>query len=205
MTARNPLRRNGAQELDAAPPVLLPHVVITVTDNLTDTGTGTGVLDVTVDGQPFPPPPAGAWTRTDFGAVLDAITKDRTVPVRVEVRESDGSVFTDILRARTPAPPQTPDPRETSEASEGTGPQTRRGRRAHVRQAPVLVEVTGEGFVPGEDVAVAVIVSHTDATGTGHARALLETSQLGQTNEVVLYGRISGTTIIRRLTDAGLP
>ena len=37
-----------------------------------------------------------------------------------------------------------------------------------------MAEVTAEGFVPGEDVAVAAIVSHTDATGTGEARALID-------------------------------
>lgn len=37
------------------------------------------------------------------------------------------------------------------------------------------MEVTGEGFVLGEDVAAVVVVADTDATGAGHARALLLT------------------------------
>ena len=60
--------------------------------------------------------------------------------------------------------------------------------------------------MPGEDIAVAVIVSHTDATGTGAARALLDQRQLNAVlpeadgaGEVVLYGRISGTTVVRRV------
>ena len=63
------------------------------------------------------------------------------------------------------------------------------------------MEVEGEGFVPGEDVAVAVIVSHTDATHTGTARALVDLDDLPTTStaEVILFGRISGTTAIRRL------
>ena len=63
------------------------------------------------------------------------------------------------------------------------------------------MEVEGEGFVPGEDVAVAVIVSHTDAAGTGTARALVDLDDLppDATGEVILFGRISGTTAIRRL------
>ncbi|GAB3764845.1 hypothetical protein [Microlunatus parietis] len=183
MTARNPLRRTSRQEPDRAP-VVLPQVVITVAD--------AGALDVTVDGQPLPPPHPGAgpWTREGFGSLLDAVTQNRMIAVRVEVHESDGSVFTDIIRARKPIPPVTA---ETPE------PETRRSRRTHARQTPELVEVTGEGFVPGEDVAVALIVSHTDATGTGHARTFLDTAQLGQTSGVVLYGCISGTTVIRRL------
>ena len=64
--------------------------------------------------------------------------------------------------------------------------------------------VEGDGFVPGEDVAVAVVTGHTDASGTGTARALIDPARLGPDAasgvvEVVLFGRISGTTIIRRL------
>ena len=60
--------------------------------------------------------------------------------------------------------------------------------------------------MPGEDIAVAVIVSHTDATGTGTARALLDRRQLDAVlpegdgaGEVVLYGRVSGTIVVRRV------
>ena len=65
--------------------------------------------------------------------------------------------------------------------------------------------VTGDGFVPGEDVAVAVVTGHTDASGTGTARTLIDPARLGPNAsggvvEVVLVGRISGTTIIRRLS-----
>jgi hypothetical protein len=64
-----------------------------------------------------------------------------------------------------------------------------------------LAEVTAEGFVPGEDVAVAAIVSHTDATGAGEARALIDLDDLPDgTHEVILFGRISGTVAVRRLT-----
>ena len=65
--------------------------------------------------------------------------------------------------------------------------------------------MTGEGFVPGEDVAVAVIVSHTDATSTGYARTLLDRGRLRSLlsdggGEVILFGRISGTVHVRRLS-----
>ena len=68
-------------------------------------------------------------------------------------------------------------------------------------RVPHLVEVSGDGFVPGEDVALAVIVAHTDATGTGDARALLDLDTLpdGPTHEAILFGRISGTLAVRRL------
>lgn len=167
---------------------MLPHVVISVT--------GAGILDVTVDGAAFPPPESGAWTRSTFGPLLDAITQDRSIAVRIEVRETDGSVFTDLIRAQKPTPPN---PAE-SEPKTPSGKQAKGKRKKRAE----LVEVTGEEFVPGEDVTVAVVVSHTDATGTGHARALLDTAQLPDpsrdgTGEVVLLGRISGTVHVRRL------
>jgi hypothetical protein len=176
-------RRPIPSEDETTAPVELPHVLVTVATD--------GTLTATVDGTPFPSPDESAWTRATFGPLMDAITKDRTIAVRVEVRESDGSVFTDILRTRKPrravAPSMTP------------VPETRRSR--HGRRVPRLAEVTAEGFVPGEDVAVATIVSHTDATGTGEARALIDLDDLPDgTHEVILLGRISGTLAVRRLT-----
>jgi flagellar basal body rod protein FlgF len=64
--------------------------------------------------------------------------------------------------------------------------------------------IEGEGFVPGEDVAVAVITGHTDAAHTGTTRALIDPAGVGVDHaggviEVILFGRVSGTTNIRRL------
>ena len=87
-------RRSHPNDDEQPVPVELPHVLVTVASN--------GTLTATVDGTPFPAPGETAWTRTTFGPLMDAITKDRTVAVRVEVRECDGSVFTDIIRPRTP-------------------------------------------------------------------------------------------------------
>lgn len=176
-------RRSTPNDDDATAPIELPHVLVTVAED--------GTLTATVDGTPFAAPDASAWTRATFGPLMDAITKDRTIAVRVEVRESDGSVFTDILRTRKP--------RRAVAPSETSVPETRRSR--HARRMPRLAEVTAEGFVPGEDVAVATIVSHTDATGTGEARALIDLDDLPDgTQEVILLGRISGTLAARRLT-----
>ena len=88
---RKPLRRSTWQQPEQTP-IVLPRAVITVTDD--------GELDVTVDGTTFRPPTEGqAWTRSGFGALLDAIAEDRATAVRIEVRETDGSVFTDMIRA----------------------------------------------------------------------------------------------------------
>lgn len=176
-------RRSTTTDDDATAPVELPHVLVTVAAD--------GTITATVDGTPFASPDANAWTRATFGPLMDAITRDRTIAVRVEVRESDGSVFTDILRTRKP--------RRAAAPSETPVPETRRSR--HARRVPRLAEITPDGFAPGEDVAVATIVSHTDATGTGEARALIDLDDLPDgTHEAILFGRISGTLAVRRLT-----
>lgn len=163
-------------------PAVLPNVRVIVTD--------TGSLDVTVDGAVFPAPARGEWTRGSFADLLDAVTKDRSVAVRIEVREVDGSVFTDLIHPRKRT--RTPEPEPPAEPAKPT-------RR---RKGPALVEITADGFLPGEDVAVAIIVSHTDAAG-GHVRALLDLNQfptpIGGVRDVLLFGRISGTVHIETL------
>lgn len=177
------LRRSAPSDDENTAAVELPHVLVTVADD--------GTFTASVDGAPFPSRDGSAWTRATFGPLMDAITKDRTIAVRVEVRESDGSVFTDILRTRKP--------RRAALPSKSPVPETRRSR--HARRVPRLAEVTAEGFVPGEDIAVATIISHTDAAGTGEARTLIDLDDLPDgTHEVILLGRISGTVAVRRLT-----
>ena len=128
-------RRSTPNEDDAAAPVELPHVLVTVAAD--------GTLTATVDGTPFASPDAGDWTRATFGPLMDAITNDRTIAVRVEVRENDGSVFTDILRTRKPrravAPSETPSParsqgqssiaRDPATETQRSGPSARRALR----------------------------------------------------------------------------
>ena len=179
MTRKRPRRATWQDPSEA--PVVLAHAVIRVTE--------TGSLD----GTPFPPPHSGAWTRSSFGALLDTITHDRTTAARIEVHETDGSTFTDIIHARR---------RTTADRPIDTPKDN--GKHPERHREPDLIEVTAEGFVPGEDIAVAVIVAHTDATGTGSARALLDKHQLPAllddgVGEVVLFGRVSGTVEVRRL------
>ncbi len=54
-----------------------------------------------------------------------------------------------------------------------------------------------DGFVPGEDVAIALVTGYTDATGDGLARTLIDTSEHPDVSEVVLIGCISGTMAMR--------
>ena len=166
-------------------PVTIPTVLLQVRAD--------GTVDATIDGHPLLPPEGiGRWRRSSLPQIIDHASTDRTIPVRIEVHEVDQTVFTDIISAR----PRQPTP--TVETDPERGP--RRGRRALPPQSPHLVEVSGDGFVPGEDVALADIVGHTDATGTGTARAIVDLDlSTGATSEVLLFGRISGTSAVRRL------
>jgi hypothetical protein len=158
-------------------PVSIPLVVLDVRED--------GTVTVTVDGKRLDPDPfAPSWRRSSFGQIIDRATNDRTTPARVEVREADGTTFTDIIAARRPRSRTEPEPKAPT--------------------GPVFHTVTGDGFVPGEDVALAIVTGHTDAAHTGTARALIEPAgisvdQTGGVIEVILFGRVSGTTIIRRL------
>jgi len=161
--------------------VVLPSVVMTVSED--------GTITVTVDGEPHLPEPfAPPWRREAFPTILDSLTGERRTPVRVEVREADGTVFTDIVTAtnrRRPAPE--PQPSSASVPA--------------VTAPTELQVVQREGFVPGEDVAVAVILTHSDAASNGTARGLLTPEQVASspTREVILFGRISGTLTVERL------
>ncbi|HWV50105.1 MAG TPA: hypothetical protein VN035_11675, partial [Microbacterium sp.] len=92
-------------------PAVLPLVLITVN--------GHGDLSVTVDGVPFEPDPyAPLWRRGDFARLLDQITDQRRSAVRVEVHESDGTVFTDIIAPTRRPTTETADPTPPAQAAE---------------------------------------------------------------------------------------
>ncbi|WP_420734277.1 hypothetical protein [Brevibacterium luteolum] len=169
-------------ELDV--PAVLPHVVITVTEP-------TGTLAVTVDGEDFPSPEDGRWSRARFGEVLDAVTEDRTRTVRIEVHESDGSTFTDIIRARRRTQVVVDSEQEPSESA-----------RSKPSGKLAAATVSGEGFLPGEDVAIAAVVTDTTADEDGEVEARLSRRQKANLRagaEVLVVGRSSGTTLVRRL------
>ncbi|MBU8577597.1 hypothetical protein [Brevibacterium luteolum] len=159
-------------------PVQLRTVVLDVHAN--------GSMTVTIDGTPHPPEEGASWRRASFPQIIDHASADRTIPVRVEVHEADGTSFTELLPARPPRPVPDPEP----------APRRKKDKPA----VPALVEVTGDGFMPGEDVACCVIVSHTDATPTGTARALLDPKHIKNADVVVLVGRISGTVVVRSVS-----
>lgn len=188
------------QSIDAmrVPPVL-PVITMTISAN--------GTMTVAVDGTPFEPPRFGPpWVRASFAEIIDTVLHTHGSPVRVVVYETDGTVFTDLItrplqRSVTlSAPPR-------ARASESTTPVAPQGDPAALIDAASLVEsprvVHGEeGFLAGEEVAVAIIVRHTKASADGSARALLEPGlcQASADGEVVLVGRISGTCVFGSIT-----
>ncbi len=166
-------------------PVAIPIVVLTVAED--------GTMSATLNGAPITTPEfAPPWRRESFPQIIDQASNDRTRPVRVEVREADGSVFTDLIPARPRR--AAPDPAPTDNPP-GAAP----------RALPLFHPVEGDGFVPGEDVAVAIVTAHTDAAHTGIARALIDPDHpipeySAGGIEVLLFGRISGAVSVRRLT-----
>lgn len=175
--ARPRYKRTGPEPepRDEPVPVTLPHVVMDIAAD--------GRMTVTVDGTPYEPEPfAPAWRREDFARVLDQLTSQHRSPLRVEVSEADGTTFTDII---TPSTRRRPQPEPVTD----TPPR---------RVVPELVTLHGEGFVPGEDVGIAIVIAHGDAGPDGTMRALLtaEQASASPTREVVLLGRVSGTLTI---------
>ena len=180
-------------------PPVLPVITMTVSSN--------GSMTVAVDGTPFEPPRFGPpWARASFGDIIDTVLHAHGSPVRVVVYEADGTVFTDIITrplqgsVAPSAPPQVRDRGSSAPAEPLAAP-------AALIDATPLIEqprvVYGEeGFLPGEEVALAIIVRHIKASADGSARALLEPGLCRVTaeGEIVLVGRISGTCVFGNVT-----
>ncbi|MEK0278412.1 hypothetical protein [Bifidobacterium mongoliense] len=158
-------------------PVTIPLVVLTVHRN--------GTITVTRDGTMLPPPAHSTWRRSSLPEIIEHASERRAVPVWVEVHETDGTCFTDLF----PAQPE-PARHEKSPAS--------KPRHSTPNPTP-LAEVLAEGFIPGEDIAIARVTGHIDAGKDGTARALIDPAEYPGVSEVVLVGRVSGTLAVRRL------
>ncbi|MSS45165.1 hypothetical protein FYJ43_03685 [Cutibacterium sp. WCA-380-WT-3A] len=169
-------RRNESSEV----PVVLRHVVITVDI--------TGTLTVTADQQPHLPSAGEVWGRGDFAAILDDLTEQRRVPVRVDVYESDGSHFTDIIHAHRPRRNPEPEPDDAAPngpeaADDGFEPE----EATRAVESERLV-----GFLPGETVLVAQVTEEVAADENGTITP--PDTALGP---VVVVGRTSGTLIVQ--------
>ncbi len=163
----------------------LPLAIVTVGEM--------GEVSASLDGIKVPPPiHTERWSRAQFGELLDALTQQRSRTIRLEVRESDGSVFTEIIHARRGTP-------ETVDAATPSAPEPD-SRRARRGRPPRLIEITGGGFIQGEDVLVAIPVSTAEGDDSGVARAVIDLDQLtSQVREVALIGYVSGRIVTERL------
>ena len=129
-----------------------------------------GVLSVDVDG--VPRDSEQGRTRGDLRAVIDEITSDLGAPVRVEVREADGSTFTDVAT-----------PRESSAAA-----------AAEPSPSSPPPALAGAGFQPGEEVALAYVVVRQNADSEGNASLNLPPALIAATRGgLVLLGMTSRT------------
>ncbi|QBR91874.1 hypothetical protein [Nocardioides euryhalodurans] len=129
-----------------------------------------GVMTVDVDG--VPRESEQGRTRGDLRAVIDEITSDIGAPVRVEVREADGSTYADIA---TPPGSSAPAAAESSPNS----------------PSPALA---GSGFQPGEEVALAYVVVRQNADAEGNASLNLPPALLAAARGgLVLFGMTSRT------------
>lgn len=130
-----------------------------------------GVLAVDIDG--VPRESEQSRTRGDLRTVIDEITAELGVPVRVEVREADGSTYADIA-----TPPESPALTTAAEAS----------------PTPPAPALAGGGFQPGEEVALAYVVVRQNADATGNASLNLPPALLAATRDgLFLLGMTSRT------------
>lgn len=149
-------------------PAVLPQVIVAVDD--------AGHARITVDGigRPNINDLDEPVDRRDLGAVLAHIAEQAGGPVRVEVREADGSRYADILQP----PPEPDDPPEP-----------------HDEESPVPVVLEGEGFLPGEPVLVAVVAITVHADHNGTVRVPASPRPPRHVDELILFGANSGTIL----------
>lgn len=162
-------------------PVVLPHLAITISDASMTTSDGGARLSATLNGEPYPVPAGPGVGRSALGGLVEQVTTDLGCPVRIEVHEVDGSVFTEIVK---------PPPLPVQVVSESPAS----WERADLDAAGFgRLEVGGSGFAPDEQVAVAVVVAHQTAGPDGCARLRLPAALLAsRPGTVVLLGRASG-------------
>ncbi|MFT4264093.1 MAG: hypothetical protein QM572_11975 [Nocardioides sp.] len=163
-------------------PVVMPLVEVDVDHR--------GLLTVTLDHEPRPT--EAALTREGLKPLLVEIANEIGTPVRVEVREADRSTFTDIV---TPTPPTILTP--TTAAPTNPHTDDRDAVDALATCDRRLGDVTGAGFLPDEEVAVAVVVAHQVAGSDGTARLHLPPALLeAHPGLLVLLGSRSQVVVI---------
>lgn len=156
-------------------PVVLPTIKATVADD--------GTVSVAIADEPYATD--RTITRGGLRELIDQITTARQCAARVEVTESDGTTYADIA---------TPTPVTDLSAPDATPSQPAK-----------MPGLSGTGFRPGEQVAVAYVLMEQKADDTGTAAVHLPAAVLATRKaDLVLLGLDSNTvtTITTRLAHA---
>jgi len=121
--------------------------------------------------------------RAGLGEALARLVAELGVATRVELHEADGRVLVDILNP--PAPVEAPH----LEAAKAGG----------------SLMVGGGDFMPGEAVAVAVVIDHVSADADGHVSGEWDPAATRDEDgaEVLLVGRISHTVVTQPAARPG--
>jgi hypothetical protein len=164
LNAAAPYRRDDHQTMRV--PVVMPMVEVDVDVQ--------GFLTVTLDHEPYSAD--GSLTREHLESLLSDIATDLRTPIRVEVREADGSTFIDIITPRRPAAEPAPPAARAALAS--------------------TFGISGDGFSAGEQVEVCIVVARQIADGDGTAQLRVPPALLAAHPQVVLVGRTSGVVAL---------
>lgn len=160
----------AASRVEQRVPVVMPLVDVQVGLD--------GTVAVRLDREPYAT--GTPLHREDLKRLLGKLATDLDTPIRVEVREADGSTFTDIVtpgsqELRPPDPPLA----GTAPPDQTTG-ETESGR-----------------FFPFEDVAVAVVIARQTASEDGVANLRLPPALLeSHAGRLVLVGQQSGAVVV---------
>lgn len=132
-----------------------------------------GRLHVDVDEQPFADD--RVLSREDLRSVIDEITTGIGAAVRVEIREAGGSMFADI---ETPPDEWTPG--------------SSKPEQEPAKAPPAL---SGAGFRPGEEVALAYVVARQSADQDGNAAINLPPALLTSARSGLLLLGLGSLTV----------
>lgn len=158
-----PYRRDDRSTLRV--PVVMPLVEVVVDEN--------GLLTVTLDREPYSAD--GALRREDLRRTLTDIAADLHTPIRVEVREADGTTFTDIVAPKQRDAEPAPAARRVLASAFG---------------------ISSDGFTAGEEVEVCIVVARQVAADDGSTQLRLPPALLASHPDVVLVGRTSGAVAL---------
>lgn len=183
--------RQGTRERPAPVPVVLPFVDVAIPDD--------GPIAVTVDGVRLDS--SAPLARSTLRAQLVELARVRDTALRVRISEGDLPPFTDIITPDDRAPTT---PRPSGDLDADAKPEPAPVAPADTDDtfrvddvAGVVVGLTGDGFIPGEHVAFAVIVTRNQAAEDGTASLRLPTALLQRRpGPFVLFGQTSGTLVL---------